>query len=58
MPIFWNKRADEKDTVVSIAEEVREQLQELGISVGLDTTNADTPGQKYKYWSVRLLLCQ
>lgn len=50
MPIFWNKKADEKATVVSAAEEVQEHLQELGISVGLDTTNADTPGQKYKYW--------
>ena len=50
IPIFWNKKADEKTTVISAAEEVQQQLQELGISVGLDTTNADTPGQKYRYW--------
>ena len=50
VPIFWNKKADEKTTVVAAAEEVQQQLQEEGIQVGLDTTNADTPGQKYRYW--------
>jgi len=50
VPIFWNKKADEKTTVVAAAEEVQQQLQEVGIQVGLDTTNADTPGQKYRYW--------
>jgi len=50
VPIFWNKKADEKTTVVAAAEQVQQQLQEVGIQVGLDTTNADTPGQKYRYW--------
>ena len=50
VPIFWNKKADEKATVLAAAEEVRQQLQEQGISSGLDSTNADTPGQKYRYW--------
>ncbi|KAA6416581.1 MAG: prolyl-tRNA synthetase [Trebouxia sp. A1-2] len=50
VPIFWNKKADEKTTVVAAAEEVQQHLQEVGIQVGLDTTNADTPGQKYRYW--------
>ena len=52
VPIFWNKQADEKATVLAAAEEVQGQLQEEGISAGLDSTNADTPGQKYRYWSV------
>ena len=52
VPIFWNKKADEKATVLAAAAEVQGQLQELGITVGLDSTNADTPGQKYRYWSV------
>lgn len=57
MPIFWNKKADEKATVLAAAEEVQEQLQVLGITVGLDSTNADTPGQKYRYWSVFVCSC-
>lgn len=54
MPIFWNKKADEKETVISAAQQVLQQLQELGIEVGLDDTNADTPGQKYRYWYTHL----
>ena len=50
IPIFWNKKADEKETVISAAQQVLQQLQELGVEVGLDDTNADTPGQKYRYW--------
>lgn len=58
VPIFWNKKADEKTTVLAAAEEVQGQLQGQGITVGLDSTNADTPGQKYRYWSVSAsLLC-
>ena len=57
VPIFWNKKADEKAAVLATAEEVREQLQEQGISSGLDSTNADTPGQKYCFWyETKLLL--
>lgn len=50
VPIFWNKKLDEKETVIAAAEQVLQQLQELGIQAGLDDTNADTPGQKYRYW--------
>lgn len=50
VPIFWNKKADEKETVIAAAQQVLQQLQELGIEAGLDDTNADTPGQKYRYW--------
>ena len=50
VPIFWNKKADEKETVISAAQQVQQQLQTLGIEAGLDDTNADTPGQKYRYW--------
>lgn len=50
VPIFWNKKADEKETVIAAAEQVLQQLQELGVQAGLDDTNADTPGQKYRYW--------
>ena len=50
VPIFWNKKADEKETVLSAAQQVLQQLQQLGIQAGLDDTNADTPGQKYRYW--------
>lgn len=57
VPIFWNKKADEKVTVLAAAEEVQQQLQELGLAVGLDSTNADTPGQKYRYWSALPIAC-
>lgn len=50
VPIFWNKKADEKETVIAAAEQVLQQLQQLGVQAGLDDTNADTPGQKYRYW--------
>lgn len=50
VPIFWNKKADEKETVVAAAQQVLQQLQALDIQAGLDDTNADTPGQKYRYW--------
>lgn len=50
VPIFWNKKVDEKETVISAAQQVLQQLQELGMDVGLDDTNADAPGQKYRYW--------
>ena len=50
VPIFWNKKADEKSTVLASAEQVQQQLQQLGFEVGLDDTNADTPGQKYRFW--------
>ena len=50
IPIFWNKKADEKETVIAAAQQVQQQLQEVGIEAGMDDTNADTPGQKYTYW--------
>ena len=50
VPIFWNKKADEKKAVIDAAEEVAQQLQAAGVEAALDTTNVLAPGQKYKYW--------
>ena len=50
VPIFWNKKANEKKAVIDAAEEVAQQLQAAGVQAALDTTNVLAPGQKYKYW--------
>ena len=50
MPIFWNRKPEEKEQVIAAAEKIAEMLKESGIDCGIDTTNAMSPGQKYAYW--------
>lgn len=52
VPIFWNKKKEEKAGVIAAAERVERLLTGAGIAAGTDTTNPLTPGQKFKYWCV------
>ena len=50
VPVFWNRKPDEKAAVIKAAQAVVELLQATGIRAGMDTTNAMSPGQKYRFW--------
>eukprot|EP00884_Botryococcus_braunii_P019290 jgi/Botrbrau1/6044/Bobra.0042s0027.1 len=50
VPIYWNKKAEEKALVINAAERVAQLLGAANVATGLDTTNQLTPGQKFKYW--------
>lgn len=50
MPIYWNKKPEEKAQVLEVAGRVEQLVSELGASTGLDTTNKHTPGQKFRFW--------
>ena len=50
VPVFWNRKPDEKAAVIKAAQAVVELLQAADIQAGIDTTNAMSPGQKYRFW--------
>ena len=50
IPIFWNRKPEEKEQVIAAAQKIVESLQRGGLTSGIDTTNALSPGQKFKYW--------
>lgn len=52
IPIFWNRKPEEKEQVIAAAEKIVKLLQTLGSEIGIDTTVAMSPGQKYAYWQV------
>jgi len=51
VPIFWNRKPDEKAQVIRAAEAAVKVLKAAGLTTGMDTTNAMSPGQKFAYWS-------
>ena len=54
MPIYWNRKKEEKAQVVAAAGRVEKVLQDAGVSCGIDTTNKLTPGQKFRFWYASL----
>ena len=50
VPIFWNRKPEEKAHVIRAAEAVVKLLEAAGLTTGADTTNAMSPGQKFAYW--------
>ncbi|KAK9866808.1 hypothetical protein WJX84_009876 [Apatococcus fuscideae] len=53
VPIYWNRKKEEKAQVVAAAGRVEKVLQDAGVSCGIDTTNKLTPGQKFRFWEER-----
>lgn len=50
IPIFWNRKPEEKEEVIAAAQEIEKLLASAGLQTGVDTTNAMSPGQKFAYW--------
>ena len=50
VPIYWNRKPEEKAEVVQGAQQVVDLITTAGIQVGMDTTNALSPGQKFAHW--------
>jgi hypothetical protein len=50
VPIFWNRKPEEKAQVIHAAEAAVKLLEAAGLTTGSDTTNAMSPGQKFAYW--------
>lgn len=50
VPIFWNRREDEKESVLEAASTVQTALRGAGIKADTDTTHKLTPGQKFRHW--------
>lgn len=46
LPIFWNRRPDEKSAVLDAAREAAGVLRAAGLNVGVDDDDATSPGQK------------
>ncbi len=50
VPIYWNRKKEEKAQVLAAAARVEKVLQDAAISCGVDSTNKLTPGQKFRFW--------
>ena len=50
VPIYWNRKPEEKARVVDAAEGAAKLLQGAGVATGVDTTNLFSPGQKFAFW--------
>lgn len=52
IPIYWNKRAEEKAAVLAAAERAAVVLRRGGLSAALDASDERMPGAKFKHWCV------
>lgn len=50
VPIFWNRRESEKESVLEAAAAAQTALRAAGIKADTDTTHKLTPGQKFRHW--------
>lgn len=50
IPIYWNKRAEEKAAVLAAAERAARVLRRGGVSAALDASDERMPGAKFKHW--------
>lgn len=50
VPIYWNRKADEKAKVLASAEHLETLAKGWGLNVLTDLNEVPTPGQKFKYW--------
>jgi hypothetical protein len=50
IPIFWNRRESEKESVLEAAAAAQTALRAAGIKADTDTTHKLTPGQKFRHW--------
>ena len=55
IPIYWNKRAEEKAAVLAAAERVAGVLRRGGVRTALDASDERMPGAKFKHWRASLL---
>ncbi|KAK9821490.1 hypothetical protein WJX74_002112 [Apatococcus lobatus] len=53
VPIYWNRKKEEKAQVLAAAGRVEKVIQDAGVTCGIDTTNKLTPGQKFRFWEER-----
>lgn len=56
IPIFWNKREDEKQTVLDVTLRAQSELRRAGLRCDTDTTHKQTPGQKFRAWEEKGVL--
>lgn len=52
IPIYWNKRAEEKAAVLAAAERAAAVLRRGGLTAALDASDERMPGAKFKHWCV------
>lgn len=50
LPIFWQQREQERERVLSAAQQAVDLLTEAGVGAVLDNDNDHTPGQRMKFW--------
>lgn len=50
IPIFWNRKPEEKEQVIAAGGYIVNLLETAGIETGIDTTTTLSPGQKFGYW--------
>lgn len=50
VPIFWNRREEEKSMVWGAAAQAQAALRAVGVKCDTDTTHKLTPGQKFRHW--------
>lgn len=53
IPIYWKKREDEANRVLTAATDIKRLLEQHGLRAGLDDSEMRTPGQKYRFWEER-----
>ena len=54
IPIYWNKRAEEKAAVLAAAERAAAVLRRGGLSADMDASDERMPGAKFKHWRAAL----
>lgn len=50
VPIYWNRKREEKAQVLAAAGRVEKVIKDAGVTCGIDSTNKLTPGQKFRFW--------